>query len=56
MNSKLDFVLIWVTPIGQSKGLIGDNIEFILVDNISRGWELPGGRIEEAEDYQHEAK
>ena len=30
--------------------------KFILVDNISRGWELPGGRIEEAEDYQQAAK
>ena len=51
MSTKLNFVLIWVTPIGQSNSLICDGIEFILVHNISRGWELPGGRIEKSEDY-----
>ena len=51
MSTKLNFVLIWVTPMGQSGGLICDGIEFILVHNISRGWELPGGRIEKSEDF-----
>ena len=47
------WVIAWVTPSGTPPGPIDDPEScWLMVKNIDRGWELPGGWVEEDEDSE----
>ena len=43
------FVLAWVTTKEQRKQMIGDGGQVLFVEHPERGWEIPGGHIEDGE-------
>ena len=47
------WVVAWVTPIGSPPAPIEDEGScWLMVRNIDRGWELPGGWVEDGEDSE----
>ena len=45
----MDSVVIWVTPANQIPSKSGLDTPWVMVYHKTRGWELPGGRIETSE-------
>ena len=43
------FVLAWVTKKGDSVTKMGDGGSVLFVEHPSRGWEIPGGHLEQGE-------
>ena len=48
-QSKPVFVLAWVTKKGQPITKMGDGGSVLFVEHPDRGWEIPGGHLEEGE-------
>ena len=47
------WVIAWVTPSSSPPAPIGETDScWLMVRNVERGWELPGGWVEEGEDSQ----
>ena len=49
MDSKPIFVLAWVTRTGAPLTPMGEGGEVLFVEHPERGWEIPGGHLEEGE-------
>jgi len=43
------FVLAWVTPQGETPTAMGAGGRVLFVEHPTRGWEIPGGHLEEGE-------
>ena len=43
------FVLAWVTTKEHEKQMIGHGGQVLFVEHPERGWEIPGGHVEEGE-------
>ena len=51
----MTWVVIWVTPFDEQPGIIESNSSWLMVRHKTRGWELPGGRINDNESIQEAA-
>ena len=51
----MDSVVIWVTPANQIPSKSGLDTPWVMVYHKTRGWELPGGRIETSESIKEAA-
>ena len=51
----MTWVVIWVTPFDEHPGIIESNSSWLMVRHKTRGWELPGGRINDNESIQEAA-
>ena len=49
MSNSPIFVLAWVTRDGQALTPMGEGGEVLFVEHPERGWEIPGGHLEEDE-------
>ena len=49
MSNSPIFVLAWVTRDGQALTPMGEGGEVLFVEHPERGWEIPGGHVEEDE-------
>ena len=49
MRNSPIFVLAWVTREGQALTPMGEGGEVLFVEHPERGWEIPGGHLEEDE-------
>lgn len=49
MSGEPVFVLAWVTREGQTLTPMGSGGEVLFVEHPERGWEIPGGHLEEGE-------
>ena len=49
MSNPPIFVLAWVTREGQALTPMGEGGEVLFVEHPERGWEIPGGHLEEDE-------
>ncbi len=49
MPSTPLFVLAWITRKGETPTEMGDGREVLFVEHPERGWEIPGGHLEENE-------
>lgn len=48
-DQKPVFVLAWVTIEGEGKKRLGDGGKVVFVEHPERGWEIPGGHLEQGE-------
>ncbi len=49
MSNSPIFVLAWVTREGQALTPMGEGGEVLFVEHPERGWEIPGGHLEQDE-------
>jgi|TARA_B110000967_G_C18655801_1_gene445689 8-oxo-dGTP pyrophosphatase MutT (NUDIX family) len=48
-NEQPIFVLAWVTTREHGKQVLGDGGKVLFVEHPERGWEIPGGHLEDGE-------
>ena len=51
----MSWVVIWATPWDQQPGTLESSSSWIMVKHKIRGWELPGGKINDNESIQDAA-
>ncbi len=51
----MDWVIIWATPDDNAVNKIDDDASWIMVRHHERGWELPGGKIQDGESIEDAA-